>query len=181
MKKLFPIIFLILGLGVGVGAGAFLAPGEKKDSHGDPENGHQTDSHADTRADESHAEKGDASHGATKDEHGHKAAAFDYLKLTKQFVVPVVEDDKISALVMVSLSLETRPGISEEFYEVEPKLRDSFLQVLFDHANIGGFNGAFTSSSNLELLRKSLLEAAKKELGDDVNQVLIMSVSRQDT
>jgi hypothetical protein len=30
-------------------------------------------------------------------------------------------------------------------------------------------------------LRKSLLEVAKKDLGDDVSKVLIMSVSRQDT
>jgi hypothetical protein len=30
-------------------------------------------------------------------------------------------------------------------------------------------------------LRKSLLEEAKKELGEDVSKVLIMSVNRQDT
>ncbi|WP_377181182.1 flagellar basal body-associated protein FliL [Ruegeria arenilitoris] len=101
--------------------------------------------------------------------------------MTKQFVVPVVEKNEISALVTMSLSLETRPGISEEFYEIEPKLRDGFLQVLFDHANIGGFDGEFTQSDNLEVLRKSLLEVARKDLGDDVSRVLIMSVSRQDT
>ena len=48
---------------------------------------------------------------------------------------------------------------------MEPKLRDVFLQVLFDHANMGGFRGAFTRSDVLEPLRTALREAAQKHLG----------------
>ncbi len=110
-----------------------------------------------------------------------KADAYEYLKLTKQFVVPVVAADEITALVTMTLSLEAQPGLEDAFYEMEPKLRDGFLQVLFDHANSGGFDGAFTTSDNLAVLRNSLLEVAKKDLGQDVSRVLIMSVSRQDT
>jgi hypothetical protein len=53
--------------------------------------------------------------------------------------------------------------------------------VIFDHANIGGFNGRFTESGNLGVLRKALLEVARKDLGDNVSQVLIMSINRQDS
>lgn len=176
MKMILPIVFLIAGLVAGVAAGVFLTPAGAPEEHdsSDSPDGKKGDTQTDTKVND----KSSKAHGAGKDE---KDGAFEYLKMTKQFVVPVVRSDEIEALVTLSLSLETRPGLSEEFFEVEPKLRDAFLQVLFDHANMGGFDGEFTRSDNLGVLRRSLLEAAKKNLGEDVNRVLIMSVSRQDT
>ena len=167
-QKLLPVIFLAVGLGAGVGAGIVLAPSDK---------GKDDAKEAVAKTKPNKDKKAKSKKGG-KDE---KASEFEYLKLTKQFVVPVVADDRISALVTMSLSLETRPGITESFYEIEPKLRDGFLQVLFDHANTGGFDGAFTQSDNLSSLRQALLEVAKKDLGEDVSRVLIMSVARQDT
>ena len=104
----------------------------------------------------------------------------EYVKLNNQFVVPVVNDDRVDALVVMSLSLELEPGQRETVYAREPKLRDVFLQVLFDHANMGGFQGNFTSGSNLEILRKSLTEAAQNILGPIVKGVLIFDLARQD-
>ena len=61
----------------------------------------------------------------------------------------------------------------------EPLLRDRMLQILFDHANIGGFEGMFTANNNMALLRKSLLEAATQVMGDDVVfEVLITNILR---
>ncbi len=164
MGKLLPIVFLVVGLAMGIGARMAFAPAEKITDKADVEN-----KPAKGRDMKSDPGKDDA------------PATHEYLKLTKQFVVPVVAEDEISALVTMSLSLEVRPGMAEAFYKIEPKLRDRFLQVLFDHANTGGFDGAFTHSDNLAALRTALLEVAKKDLGQDVSQVLIMSVSRQDT
>jgi len=65
-------------------------------------------------------------------------------------------------------------------YNLEPKLRDTFLQVLFDHANVGGFRGAFTNSSNLDVLRQALFAAGKKVMGDTITDVLIVEIARQD-
>lgn len=165
IKLVLPLAFLFAGLGIGVGAGVFLAIP-------DP----------DTAEVKSNDAKPDVvEKKSTKSKKSEGKAGFDYLKMTKQFVVPVVQDEEISALVTMSLSLEIDPSITERFYAIEPKLRDGFLQVMFDHANIGGFNGVFTQSDNLSVLRRSLLEVARKDLGEDVSQVLIMSVSRQDT
>ena len=61
------------------------------------------------------------------------------------------------------------------------KLRDAFLQVMFDHANAGGFSGSFTDGSNLILLRAALLEMAVKTLGDVISDVLINDIVRQDS
>jgi len=63
----------------------------------------------------------------------------------------------------------------------EPKLRDSFLRVLFDHANMGGFEGNFTNAQVLGRLRAALREVAQQDLGVDVAQdVLIVEIARQD-
>ncbi len=103
----------------------------------------------------------------------------DYVKLNNQFVVPVVEQGRVASLVIMSLSLATTGG-SEPVFAREPRLRDAFLQVLFSHANTGGFRGSFTDADNLVVLRRSLLETAKKIL-PEVTDVLIVDIMRQDS
>lgn len=105
----------------------------------------------------------------------------EYVKLNNQFVVPVVEDGRVAALVVMSLSLEVTAGSTETVFEREPKLRDVFLQVLFDHANAGGFRGSFTDGSNLVVLRQALKEVAVPVLGDLVTDILIVDIARQDS
>jgi hypothetical protein len=101
-------------------------------------------------------------------------------KLSNQFVVPVVRDDRVAAMVVMALSVEVTAGMTSTVFENEPKLRDALLLVLFDHANAGGFDGPFTELSNLETLRAALREAAQAELGADVVDVLITDLARQD-
>ena len=105
----------------------------------------------------------------------------EYAKLANQFVVPVMVKGKVSAMVILSLSLEVKNGTTADVFSAEPKLRDVFLQVLFDHANSGGFSGAYTDGANLLLLRKALLEAAKGVLKENVSDVLIIDIVRQDS
>jgi flagellar protein FliL len=105
----------------------------------------------------------------------------EYVKLSNQFVIPVVEDGQVAALVVVSLSLEVTAGSTETVFAREPKLRDVFLQVLFDHANAGGFRGSFTDGSNLVVLRQALKEVAMQVLGDIITDVLIVDIARQDS
>ena len=172
LSKLLPIVFLALGLGAGIGAGVFLAPAQQSQTHGDsPDEG-----------DDLHGEN-DVSHFGSNASHGDDTEHSDteYVKLNNQFVVPVVQDGKVIAMVVLSLSLETTYGFREEVYAREPKLRDGFLQVMFDHSNMGGFRGTFTNSEMLELLRSALRDTARKELGQDVLNVLIVDIARQDT
>ena len=100
--------------------------------------------------------------------------------MNNQFVVPVVSGDRVQALVVLSLSLEVPAGQKDAIYAREPKLRDSFLQVMFDHANVGGFDGAFTNANNLDVLRSALREVAQKDMGDQISDVLIIEIARQD-
>lgn len=166
IRKLIPLLLAVVGLAVGVGAGLFLRPPA-----------HEAEAVAEDSPD------AHATETAETDAHGETdaKAAPEYVKLNNQFVVPVLEDGKVVSMVVLALSLEVTEGGSEQVYAREPKLRDAILQVLFDHANSGGFAGAFTDGSNLILLRKSLLEVAQKTLGPVVVDVLISDIARQDS
>ncbi|WP_435660870.1 flagellar basal body-associated FliL family protein [Leisingera caerulea] len=163
LSKLLPVILLILGTGGGIGAGIMLMPA--------PEEKHAAEPGSAAKPAEEAAEE--------ITEYGEENQR-EYIKISNQFVVPVVERDQLTSLVVLSLSLEAKQGTGEKVRTLEPKLRDVFLQVLFDHANMGGFRGAFTRSDVLEPLRTALREAAQKHIGKGVYDVLIMEISRQD-
>lgn len=163
IRKLIPVLLALIGLGIGMGAGLFLRPApEEPVAEGEAAaEGHDT---APAEAEEADPE-----------------ALPEYVKMNNQFVVPVMDGGKVASMVILSLSLEVETGTSEQVYAREPKLRDAFLQVLFDHANAGGFQGSFTDGSNLVLLRKALMESASNILGAVVKDVLISDIARQDS
>ncbi len=152
MRKLLPILLALLGLGAGIGAGLFLRP-------------------APDAAAEAHAEA----------EPEEPEVPPEYVKLTNQFVIPVLQDGRIDAMVILSINLEVTAGSTEAVFAQEPKLRDAFLQVLFDHANAGGFRGSFTDGANMINLRTALHEVASEVLGDMVKDILIVDIGRQDS
>ncbi|MCK0140081.1 flagellar basal body-associated FliL family protein [Aliiroseovarius sp. F47248L] len=163
MGKIFPIVLALIGLAAGGGAGYFLKPppapeivnpcgdvGGEDDSQSDPD----VIAHADVDS--------------------------EFVKINNQFVIPIVNDEKVTALVVLSLSLEVSTGNREAVYQREPKLRDEFLQVMFNHANTGGFDGVFTQTSRLTNLRRALREVATSILGAVVHDVLVTNIVRQD-
>src|SRR6056297_2114614 len=159
IRKLAPALLVVLGTSGGIAAGLMLRPTEVAT----PETATAED-HPVTDV-----------HDATKD-----TGNTEFVKLNNQFVVPVVTRDRISAMVVMSLSVEIAQGNSQLVYTREPKLRDGFLQVLFDHANLGGFEGEFTNANNMDVLRMALHDAATLVLGDAARGVLITEIARQD-
>jgi len=104
----------------------------------------------------------------------------EYARMNNQFVIPIVTNELVSGLMVMSLSIEVSAGGQEDVFAHEPRLRDAFLQVMFDHANMGGFNGAFTASSNMRLLRDALKDAADRVMLGHITDVLIVDIVRQD-
>jgi hypothetical protein len=165
MKKLFPALMLLVGTGAGVGAGVYLrpepVPALDADEAASPENEKVVIEHA----------AGDSVPANGKE----------YIKLSNQFVVPLVEKDRIASMVVMTLSVEIPEGQGQKVYDLEPKIRDVFLRVLFDHAAIGGFRGAFLHNENLDTVRTSLRNAALSNFGEDfIGDVLIFEIARQD-
>jgi len=155
-KLILPLVLCLLGATGGIGGGLALRPP---------------------------AEQLEAGHTAPP-EPGHDSpetiGVAEYVKLNNQFVVPVVKDAQVNSLVVMSLSIEIEQGERDTVYAREPKLRDALLQVLFDHANMGGFAGMFTDGNTLDVLRMSLTETARDVLGEGVKNVLIVDIARQD-
>jgi len=176
MKKLLPVILAILGLTLGTGAGIVLKP--------KPEGSSLTavaKTSTETEVAIAETVKGtETPMRRSEKENKGPEVGFEYVKLNNQFIVPVVRGSKVTALVVMSLSVEVPIGQKETVYMREPKLRDTFLQVLFNHANSGGFDGTFTSGEKMDDLRGSLFEAATAVLGEAASDVLILDIVRQD-
>lgn len=165
IRKLTPIFLMLMGLGGGVAAGLVLRPVPEQPVADSADQ--VSAKSADTVAPDAPAE-------------GEAETLPEYVKLNNQFVVPVLDKGRVTSMVILSLNLEVMAGTNEQVYAREPKLRDAFLQVLFDHANSGGFNGSFTDGANLILLREALLEVAQSTVGKIVIDVLISDIVRQD-
>ncbi|MEM6741447.1 MAG: flagellar basal body-associated FliL family protein [Pseudomonadota bacterium] len=183
MKLLLPLLLALLGAGAGVGAGLYLKPPAQDDAagaeQGDAAGGEQGDA-ANTETGPQTADETEPTTAPMPDRDRPPLEERDFVRINNQFVVPVLDDGQVNALVVLSISLETRSGIRDVVFAREPKLRDALLQVLFDHANAGGFSGNFTSADQIAVLRRSMWEAARPILGADVFDVLITDIARQD-
>lgn len=167
LGKILPVLLVIAGTGGGVGAGLILRP--------DPKDVSQSPSCEDLEP----ADVAKTPPISTLDE-AQDVQEREYVKMNNQFVVPVVGDQLVDALVVMALTLEVAPGKTNDVYTREPKLRDAFLQVLFDHANLGGFKGEFTNAKNMDVLRAALTETAQTLVGTVITGVLITDIARQD-
>ena len=182
MKKLIPVILALIGLGGGLFAGQMMRPPPEPEAGAEP-------------AAEGAATAG-GEHPAAEDHGGGATVASahsdgppppydpdlqrEYAKLDRQIIAPIVEHEEVSALLILTLSIEVDAGQTAVVFEREPKLRDRFLKVLFRHAQSGAFNGAFTAAPVMDDLRGSLLEAAQSVLGPMAHDVLVTDIIRQD-
>jgi hypothetical protein len=169
LKKLIPIVLILVFGGAGIAAGLMLKPDPKAEHAEMNPCGEDPKAHAEQK-------KAVQENAPNKPEN----VSFEYVKLNNQFIVPVIKGDLVSSVAIVALSLEVKTGTKDNVYAVEPKLRDAFLQALFDHASLGGFDGAFATTENLIRMRRSLKESAVAVLGNIVNDVLVTDIARQD-
>lgn len=105
---------------------------------------------------------------------------FDFVRLDRQFVVPIIEDQVVRSLVVLELSLEIAPASSERVYAKEPKIRDALLAQLHLTAQEGGFLSRLGTAAFLQELREDLKASLVPILADDVHGVLIGNIVRRD-
>lgn len=172
MRKLLPILLMLIGLGAGVGAGVALKPATPMLS--EHPCGPDPNATAKETAKDEVAETGE-------DPDKKPDSQLTSVKFNNQFVVPVIEEEVVASLVVISLSVElSEPGQEELVFSYEPKLRDAYLQVMFDHANLGGFSGKFTEMDRMGPLRQALLEVSRDIMGGLITGVHIEDIARQD-
>lgn len=165
---LFPIILAIFAAGGVLAADMVRGDGapatvsdkghdKKADGHGKPE---KADSHG----------KSDKSYGGDTD----------FIKFKRQFVVPVLKDNAVDALILINLALEVPARERDEMFRLEPRFRDAFIRELLQLSDDGYFDQELTSSDTYEILRETLSRAASDISDGGVNKILILDLSRQD-
>jgi flagellar protein FliL len=193
VKIMTPMLLALLGLGAGLGAGVALKPAPPEPvetacaEHAEP------DEPAGHAAPVEHAEMAEHDGGGAEPcpepdpfapvAQAEKKPAHElaYVTMDKPFVVPVFSGEKVVAMVVVSLSVETESEAAPTVEGVKPRLRDSFLKAMFRHANSGGFDGSFTAGRKMDDLKSALLQAAQAILPETpVEEVLITEIARQD-
>lgn len=157
MKKIVLILLLVLGIAGGGAAGMMLKPPPVVDED------------AELLAED-----------LQQEEQGGEEQARNYIKIGRQTIVPVVQDGETRALMLFELAVDVSAGASDKALRMEPKLRDAFLRELFKMSYTGAFMTTFTDDRVIEELRRHLAAAAKEHLGDDVKDVLILDVMRQE-
>lgn len=158
MKKiLFPIIALVFGGIAGGSAGFFLRPPPLEDESQDF-----------------------ATSSVPAPAAEHTATSKEFVKFERPFIIPLLSDERVNTTVIIMLALEVTPGMSDIVSVAEPRLRDGFLQSLYVFGNNGNLSRAFSSSSEREHLRKSLLEVAQRLEPGRIAEVLITDFARQD-
>lgn len=160
MLKLLPLLSLVVGLAAGAGAAISLGPSE------DSEGGTDTVENA----------EGEAPVEAPATEE----ADLEIVKLPSQFVVPVITDQRVRAMVVLSVALEVEPAMADEVRTMEPKLRDVFLSELFGLAAMDGFKDTLITRTTLELVKETLSRKAQEVLKEPTVTVLITDMTRQD-
>lgn len=162
IKKLLPLFALILGLGGGGAVAIMLAPPESESANTDADV---------TDGQEKTTPKDDLTEGAEN---------MEIVKLPNQFVVPVILNNRVRAMVILTVALEVEAGQGDHVRTLEPKLRDTYLAEMFNLAAIGGFEDELISRKTLDLVKRALTERSKEVLGLNHVTVLITDMARQD-
>lgn len=173
MKLLLPLVLALIGLGSGIGAGIALRPAPEAVVTAGDEVEPEAEAHDGMTE---HAPEPTAPHAPAIEPDLNS----EFVEMPNQFVIPLIRGDDVTAMVVLSITLEVAQGSSDAAMAREPKLRDLFLRVLLDHANTGGFDGAFTANASMQNLRGALEESARFQLGNAVSNVLITEINRQD-
>ena len=155
MKPLILAIAGIVALAGGAGAGMMMGAGGEKEPKGEEEM-------------------------APKEVKVAPPSSFEYVKFNSQFVIPIQNEGRVTALLVTNLQLEVVEGNTENAFLREPRIRDAFLKILFNMAAEGAFESDMFAPDTQTELRGRLLTAAKGILGDSVNAVLISDFLKQE-
>lgn len=170
MKQFVPSIVALLAIVAGGGAAHFLTSGSSADAAVDA---HKEDRHAEPK-------KEKAGHGKA-DKHGKSdGSEVTYYKFSREFVVPMIENDRVQSLVILNLNLEVDTSISQELFSKEPVLRDNIMTTLVKLSSGGRTLNSITDVDNYETLRAMILANLQNEVPEGIRNVLILDMARQD-
>ena len=190
MKKILPILLVVLGIVGGGAAGMFLKPAPEPSEEAEESGAAASSEDKDDNAGENGAKADYAGDGDSGGD-GHTVADGDstdgevpvgrsYVKVGRQTIVPIVDGGKTEALMMFELAVDVPVERTDDVHAIEPRLRDAFLRELMQMSHTGAFMETFTDDRIIQELRRNLVKAARTYLGPEVGDVLILDVMRQE-
>jgi hypothetical protein len=184
MKSILKLLPLVLAVVIGaVGAdflkqsnapvaGAKATPNKAKDAKVKKEKSHGK---VDDKKKKAKADK-----KSKRDHGGEKTKETRYLKFKRQFVIPVMKNQKVGGLVIMNFNLELNEDAGDQVFSQEPKLRDAYMRILLQMSSEGAFDGDLVSPATYEQLRYNLLTASSKIIDEGVEDLLILDIVKQD-
>lgn len=121
-----------------------------------------------------HAKSG----GHGKDSAGSGGVA--YYKFSREFVVPLIENGRVSSLVILNINLEIDASASGQMFSMEPALRDNIMTTLISLANDGRTFQTLSNIESYESMRAMVLMNLRKLVPNGIRNVLILDMARQD-
>lgn len=111
---------------------------------------------------------------------GRNAPALSYYRFSREFIVPLINDGRVSSLVILNINLEVDSTASQTLFSMEPALRDNIMTTLITLSNDGRTFESISSIENYESLRAMILMNLKTAVPSGINNVLILDMARQD-
>ncbi|MCA8901816.1 MAG: hypothetical protein KDA53_11250 [Hyphomonas sp.] len=164
----------------GSGGGDAHAAKPAKDSHGGggghgDSGGHGGgDSHA-AKPKKKDSHGGGGGHGG-----GGMSSDVIYFKFSREFVVPIMGEERVESLVILNINLEADSSISGKLFSMEPKVRDNIMTTLIELASDGETMRTLGDVDSYETMRTMVLMNLKKVFPSGIENVLIVDMGKQD-
>lgn len=141
----------------------------------------------DHKADDAHAmsddkkksEKKSEKHGKSADA-GKKIGDVDFFRFSREFIIPLTTEGRITSLVIINLNLEVDSSESSKLFSIEPKLRDNIMSTLIRLSNDGSTLEEPTRVESYETIRTVVLANLRDKVSQDIENVLIVDIAKQE-
>ncbi len=183
-KLLTPIVLIIAIFAGSAGANFLKAPASEpasKEKKTESEEKSGKDDHGEKAKKDDHGKK-DKKADAKKDKggDGYGSSGVSYYKFSREFVIPLMREEQVDALIIMNLNLEVDSDFSGSLFSKEPKLRDNIMSTLIALSNDGRTLDNFSNVESYETIRSLILKNLNSELGPGILNVLILDMAKQE-
>ena len=102
-----------------------------------------------------------------------------FYKFSREFIVPILEEERVESLVILNINLEADAELSQELFRLEPKLRDNIMTTLIELSNDGRTFQTITDVQSYEAVRSMILMNLKNVVSEGIHNVLILDMAKQ--
>lgn len=102
-----------------------------------------------------------------------------FYKFSREFVVPILKEERVESLVILNINLEADASISQQLFKLEPKLRDNIMTTLIQLSNDGRTFETITDVESYETVRALILKNLENVIAEGIHNVLILDMAKQ--